>query len=99
MMCESLPMHLGAPAIMPEMYLCVQHWVSVVPASAAAACPAAALQEASKHSGDELPDFYNIVLERPRDDPKGYDVLFFDAAQKLSSEALLSDQMRICIQD
>ena len=29
---------------------------------------------------DELPDFYNITLERPRDDPDGYDVLFVDAA-------------------
>ena len=60
--------------------------------------PAAVLQEASKHSGDELPDFYNIVLERPRDDSKGYDVLFIDAAQKLSSGALLSDQVaELCL--
>ena len=57
----------------------------------------AALQEANKHSGDELPDFYNIVLERPRDDPKGYDVLFIDAAQKLSSGALLSAQVAGCV--
>lgn len=28
----------------------------------------------------ELPDFYNILLERPRDDPDGYDALFVDAA-------------------
>lgn len=35
-----------------------------------------------KITGDELPDFYNIVLERPRDDPDGYDVLFIDAAAK-----------------
>ena len=35
-----------------------------------------------KGSGDELPDFYNIVLERPRDDDAGYDVLFIDAASK-----------------
>ncbi|CAL8467814.1 g7352 [Coccomyxa elongata] len=35
-----------------------------------------------KTMGDELPDFYNIVLERPRDDPTGYDVLFIDAAAK-----------------
>lgn len=37
-----------------------------------------------KITGDELPDFYNIVLERPRDDPDGYDVLFIDAAAKAS---------------
>lgn len=36
-----------------------------------------------KTMGDELPDFYNIVLERPRDDPTGYDVLFIDAAAKV----------------
>ena len=36
-----------------------------------------------KITGDELPDFYNIVLERPRDDPAGYDVLFIDAAHKV----------------
>jgi SET domain-containing protein len=28
----------------------------------------------------ELPDFYNILLERPRDDPDGYDLMFVDAA-------------------
>ncbi|GAB4817034.1 hypothetical protein N2152v2_004080 [Parachlorella kessleri] len=33
-------------------------------------------------TGDELPDFYNIQLERPRDDPDGYDVLNIDAASK-----------------
>lgn len=36
-----------------------------------------------KITGDELPDFYNIVLERPKDDPDGYDVLFIDAAAKV----------------
>jgi len=41
------------------------------------------LQDAVKKiTGDELPDFYNIVLERPKDDPDGYDVLFIDAAAK-----------------
>ena len=38
-----------------------------------------------KSSKDDLPDFYNIVLERPRDDPTGYDCLFIDAASKVSS--------------
>eukprot|EP00878_Enallax_costatus_P028162 GHUV01030381.1.p1 GENE.GHUV01030381.1~~GHUV01030381.1.p1 ORF type:complete len:660 (+),score=307.55 GHUV01030381.1:240-1982(+) len=28
----------------------------------------------------DLPDFYNIALERPKDDPDGYDILFVDAA-------------------
>ena len=41
-----------------------------------------------KTSKDELPDFYNIQLERPKDDDKGYDVLFIDAASKVSSKAL-----------
>jgi SET domain-containing protein len=27
-------------------------------------------------------DFYNIVLERHRDDPKGYDVLFVDPIRR-----------------
>jgi len=41
------------------------------------------LQDAVKKiTGSELPDFYNIVLERPTDDPAGYDVLFVDAAAK-----------------
>lgn len=41
------------------------------------------IQDAVKKiTGDELPDFYNIVLERPKDDPDGYDVLFIDAAAK-----------------
>ena len=38
-----------------------------------------------KTMGDELPDFYNIVLERPCDDPSGYDVIFIDAAAKVAS--------------
>lgn len=47
------------------------------------------LQDAiKKTSKDELPDFYNIQLERPKDDDKGYDVLFIDAASKVSAEAL-----------
>ncbi len=42
------------------------------------------IQDAVKRiTGDELPDFYNIVLERPKDDPAGYDVLFIDAAAKV----------------
>ena len=38
-----------------------------------------------KRSNDELPDFYNIQLERPKDDPGGYDCLFIDAASKVGS--------------
>lgn len=38
-----------------------------------------------KGNNEELPDFYNIVLERPREDPAGYDVLFVDAASKVTS--------------
>ncbi|PRW58999.1 putative histone-lysine N-methyltransferase ATXR3 isoform X1 [Chlorella sorokiniana] len=41
------------------------------------------IQDAVKRiTGDELPDFYNILLERPKDDPDGYDVLCVDAAAK-----------------
>lgn len=29
-----------------------------------------------------LPDFYNILLERPRQDPEGYGLLYVDASQK-----------------
>jgi hypothetical protein len=29
-----------------------------------------------------LPDFYNILLERPRQDPRGYGLLYVDASQK-----------------
>lgn len=35
-----------------------------------------------RQSMNELPDFYNIVLERPSVDPAGYDVTFVDAASK-----------------
>jgi hypothetical protein len=31
---------------------------------------------------EELNDFYNIVLERPTEDPRGYDVLYVDAEHK-----------------
>lgn len=41
------------------------------------------LQDAVKRaSGTELPDFYNIALERPKHDPSGYDVLFVDASRR-----------------
>lgn len=33
-----------------------------------------------KLTSEELPDFYNITLERPKDDPDGYDVLYVEAA-------------------
>ena len=32
-----------------------------------------------------LPEFYNITLERPKDDPDGYDVLFVEAANMVST--------------
>ena len=39
------------------------------------------LQSAGKKANEsgELPDFYNIVIERPKDDCGGYDALFVDA--------------------
>lgn len=36
-----------------------------------------------RRTSDKLPDFYNIILERPRDDPHGYQVSFVDAAAKV----------------
>jgi hypothetical protein len=36
-----------------------------------------------KITSQELPDFYNITLERPKDDPAGYDVLYVEAAFKV----------------
>lgn len=35
-----------------------------------------------KQSPNEVPDFYNIVLERPQTDPAGFEVTFVDAAAK-----------------
>ena len=47
------------------------------------------LQDAlKKNNADELPDFYNIQLERPRDDPGGYDCVFIDAAAKARESSL-----------
>lgn len=49
------------------------------------------MQDAIKKSSQrELPDFYNIMLERPKDDEGGYDVLFIDAASKVSSRQGIS---------
>jgi hypothetical protein len=36
-----------------------------------------------KLTNEELPDFYNITLERPKDDPDGYDVMYVEAAFKV----------------
>ena len=38
----------------------------------------------------ELPDFYNITLERPKEDPAGFDVIFVDAAPAGSFASRLS---------
>ena len=38
-----------------------------------------------KLTNEELPDFYNMTLERPKDDPDGYDVLYIEAAFKVST--------------
>ena len=48
-----------------------------------------------KTMGDELPDFYNIVLERPRDDPSGYDVIFIDAAAKAAALSFQSPCLHV----
>ena len=42
------------------------------------------VEQAQKKFGlrPTLPDFYNILLERPRQDPRGYGLLFVDASQK-----------------
>ncbi|GFR46120.1 hypothetical protein Agub_g7609 [Astrephomene gubernaculifera] len=43
-----------------------------------------------KLTQQELPDFYNITLERPRDDPDGYDVMFVEAAFMASFASRMS---------
>mmetsp|Transcript_13251 Transcript_13251/g.11336 ORF Transcript_13251/g.11336 Transcript_13251/m.11336 type:complete len:238 (-) Transcript_13251:1458-2171(-) len=35
-----------------------------------------------KNKKDELPDFYNIMMERHKDDPDGYDILYIDPINK-----------------
>lgn len=58
-------------------------------ASSPPICAMAHPQDAVKRiTGDELPDFYNILLERPKDDPDGYDVLCVDAAAKVGCAGL-----------
>lgn len=37
-----------------------------------------------------LPDFYNMVLERPQSDPRGYGLLFVDASRKAGHGSSLS---------
>lgn len=37
-----------------------------------------------------LPDFYNILLERPRHDPKGYGMLYVDASQSSNMGSICS---------
>jgi len=38
----------------------------------------------------ELPEFYNMALERPKSDPRGYGLLFVDASRKASMGSNLS---------
>eukprot|EP00668_Euglena_longa_P031445 GGOE01040647.1.p1 GENE.GGOE01040647.1~~GGOE01040647.1.p1 ORF type:complete len:963 (+),score=216.69 GGOE01040647.1:35-2923(+) len=38
-----------------------------------------------KHNpNQELPDFYNVCLERPKEDSRGYDIVFVEAARRSS---------------
>ncbi len=41
-----------------------------------------ALKKRNPHMG--LPDFYNITLERPKDDAGGYDVVFVEVAGRVA---------------
>eukprot|EP00873_Tetraselmis_striata_P018722 jgi/Tetstr1/438986/TSEL_027478.t1 len=49
-------------------------------------------QDALKKSNpnSDLPDFYNIMMERPAEDPRGYDVLFVEGAMKGTFASRLS---------
>jgi SET domain-containing protein len=49
-------------------------------------------QDALKKSNpnSDLPDFYNITMERPSEDPRGYDVLFVEGAMKATFASRLS---------
>jgi len=38
----------------------------------------------------DLPDFYNVCLERPKEDSRGYDILFVEAARRTSFASRLS---------
>lgn len=43
-----------------------------------------------KQHSNSLTDFYNIILERPIDDPYGYDAIFIDAASRGSITSRMS---------
>lgn len=43
-----------------------------------------------KDKKDELPDFYNIMLEKHKDDPDGYDILIIDPINKGNYSSRLS---------
>jgi hypothetical protein len=49
-------------------------------ASATRSLPVQDAVRVAAGGGAELPDFYNMTLERPKNDPVGFDVLFVDAA-------------------
>lgn len=79
----------GANQVLP--HLCGVHATATAAAAAAVATAVTVssppgwrwfeIQDAIKKiTQKELPDFYNITLERPKDDPDGYDVMFVDAA-------------------
>ena len=51
-----------------------------------------AVEAAQKHFGQKptLPDFYNMLMERHRDDSRGYAVLYIDAAERNNFASSLS---------
>ena len=51
-----------------------------------------AVEAAQKHYGQKptLPDFYNMLMERHRDDSRGYAVLYIDAAERNNFASSLS---------
>lgn len=50
------------------------------------------IEQGQKHFGlkPSLPDFYNIVMERPRQDAKGYGLLFVDASMRCNMGSTLA---------
>lgn len=51
---------------------------------------AISLIQQRKNLKPRLPDFYNMALERPQTDPRGYSILFVDASRKSGYGSMLS---------
>ena len=83
-MCSNPSHQTSSNPSQEERYMSLYH-IYILPLTPLLSCHSSFLStQAQQQFGlkPALPDFYNILLERPRHDPGGYGLLYVDASQR-----------------